>query len=446
MIGAVSAPVAMAEGTGCPCSFWTEADTPGYTATDDLNAVELGLMFRSSEAVPVYGLRFYKSAVNTGEHVGSLWTASGELLARVTFTNETASGWQTAMFDTPVPTIAGVEYVVSYHAPTGGYSYDPQYFTAGGLTRGILDAPGGGIPNGLFQYSPVPTFPSGSFNGNNYWVDPIVGRVSVTNVSVTPASAEIELGATAVLAATATNSDGTTGDVTGSAAWTSSNPAIAAVNATGVVTAVAVGTATITATADGVSGSSEITVKRTPVLTSLTISGVPGSLVKGLSANAKVMASYDTGTTVDVTSQATFSSSASGIAGVTASGVVTGVNPGSATISAIFGGRSASVNVTVVPVRVQSLSVNPSSVRLRLLGSAQLSATVTYNDGTTKVVTSKSTWSSSNFLVANVSNPFFGTGGGRVTALLFGSATIRASYTENGVTVSGTSSVTVTLF
>ena len=351
-----------AAGTGCPCSFWTEADTPGYTATDDLNAVELGLLFRSSEAVPVYGLRFYKSALNTGEHVGSLWTSSGELLARVTFTNETASGWQTAMFDTPVPTIAGVEYVVSYHAPNGGYSYDPQYFTASGLTRGILDVPGGGVPNGHFRYSPEPTFPDGSYNGNNYWIDPIVGSRSATGVTVSPASAEITVGgAGQALTANASYSDSTTADVTATAVWTSSNAAVATVDASGHVAAVAAGTATISATVEGVSGSSTITVKP-----------------------------------------------------------------------------------AAVPLRVTSLTINPTSVRMRWLSCNQLTATATYNDGTTKVVTSQSAWTTSNFFSAIVTNPYRGSGGGTLISVLPGSATVRASYTENGVTVTASTLVTVT--
>ena len=43
----------------------------------------------------VTGVRFYKAAANTGTHIGSLWSATGTQLASATFTNETASGWQT---------------------------------------------------------------------------------------------------------------------------------------------------------------------------------------------------------------------------------------------------------------------------------------------------------------------------------------------------------------
>ena len=67
----------------------------------------------------VTAVRFYKGAGNTGTHVGSLWDAGGGRLGQVTFTNETATGWQTATFATPVAVTAGTTYVVSYYAPDG---------------------------------------------------------------------------------------------------------------------------------------------------------------------------------------------------------------------------------------------------------------------------------------------------------------------------------------
>ena len=65
-------------------------------------AVELGVKFRADRAGTATGVRFYKAAANTGTHTGSLWSATGTRLAQVTFTNETASGWQAATFSTPV--------------------------------------------------------------------------------------------------------------------------------------------------------------------------------------------------------------------------------------------------------------------------------------------------------------------------------------------------------
>ena len=65
-------------------------------ASGDTSSIELGTAFSVSTAGSATGVRFYKGTGNTGTHVGSLWTAAGERLAEVTFTDETATGWQTA--------------------------------------------------------------------------------------------------------------------------------------------------------------------------------------------------------------------------------------------------------------------------------------------------------------------------------------------------------------
>ena len=60
------------------------------------------MKFKSDTFGMVSGIRFYKAAANTGTHIGTLWTSGGTKLAQVTFTGETASGWQQANFSTPV--------------------------------------------------------------------------------------------------------------------------------------------------------------------------------------------------------------------------------------------------------------------------------------------------------------------------------------------------------
>ena len=60
------------------------------------------MKFTSEVFGTVTGVRFYKVSANTGTHIGSLWSASGTLLASATFTGETASGWQQVNFSTPV--------------------------------------------------------------------------------------------------------------------------------------------------------------------------------------------------------------------------------------------------------------------------------------------------------------------------------------------------------
>jgi hypothetical protein len=154
-------------------NLFRPTDTPATVTVNDANPVELGVKFRSSVAGQVTGLRFYKGPQNVGTHVGHLWSATGTLLATATFSGETASGWQSVLFAQPVPISAGTTYVASYHT-AGFYSASGNFF-ATAHTMGSLTAPtsAGSGGNGLYAYG-AGTFPTGSFNATNYWVDAIV--------------------------------------------------------------------------------------------------------------------------------------------------------------------------------------------------------------------------------------------------------------------------------
>jgi hypothetical protein len=158
--------------TGCPCSIWPASAVPGTPADSDTTAVEVGLKFRADVAGRVTAVRFYKGSGNGGTHVGHLWSATGTLLGTVTFTGETATGWQTATFATPVPVAAGTTYVVSYYAPTGRYAGDSGYFTTG-VDNGPLHALRDGVDgaNGVYRYGAGGGFPTNTWGSANYWVD-----------------------------------------------------------------------------------------------------------------------------------------------------------------------------------------------------------------------------------------------------------------------------------
>ncbi|HSS59989.1 MAG TPA: DUF4082 domain-containing protein, partial [Candidatus Limnocylindrales bacterium] len=97
--------------SACPCSLWSSSTTPTVTGVNDSSAVELGVKFTSDVAGYISGVRFYKNSSNYGQHVGNLWTASGQLLATAKFANETASGWQQVQFADPVPISPNTVYV-----------------------------------------------------------------------------------------------------------------------------------------------------------------------------------------------------------------------------------------------------------------------------------------------------------------------------------------------
>jgi len=186
-------PASFVETAAATYSIWTTSNTPATIDSADPGAVELGMKFRSDVAGYVTGLRFYKAAANTGVHIGNLWTTTGTQLATVTFSGETASGWQQASFSTPVLIAAGTTYIISYYAPAGHYSVTEPYFDG---TNGdnpplhaLSNSAGGG--NGVYQYGSTSAFPAQTYDSSNYWVDVLF---SASTVSAFPSAVVIQTG------------------------------------------------------------------------------------------------------------------------------------------------------------------------------------------------------------------------------------------------------------
>jgi hypothetical protein len=153
----------------CPCSLFSAQATPANVDSGETSSLELGVRFIPARNGSVTGIRYYKASANTGTHTGTLWAANGSVLATGTFTNESASGWQTLTFTTPVQVTAGATYTASYFTPSGHFSYNGAFFTSD-YTSGPLTAPSDG-GNGVFRYGSGGAMPTGSYNATNYWVD-----------------------------------------------------------------------------------------------------------------------------------------------------------------------------------------------------------------------------------------------------------------------------------
>src|SRR6185437_9018412 len=157
----------------CPCNGYGPAAAPSTPDSGDASSVELGVKFRADYDGYITGIRFYKSAANTGTHTGNLWSTTGTLLASATFTGETNSGWQQVNFSSPVAISANTTYIASYYAPAGHYSATAAYFETSGVDMPPIHFLRDGIdgPNGIYAYSSHTTFPANSFSATNYWVD-----------------------------------------------------------------------------------------------------------------------------------------------------------------------------------------------------------------------------------------------------------------------------------
>lgn len=262
-------------------TIWPSTAVPTTVDSGPDDPVELGVKFSSDKGGYITGIRFYKSAANTGTHVANLWTAGGTRMATATFGNETASGWQQVNFPTPVAITANTVYVASYHTNAGHYSFNTGYFRGRGEDNPPLHALANGVSgaNGVYAYGSGSNFPNQAWEESNYWVDVVFSETSAQHVvggnslggspqstepvlsliKVMPDNQRIAVGTTQQFIATATYSDGSTKDVSDQVAWISSAPEIATVNSSGLVTAHGVGICTISATLDGITGSTTST-------------------------------------------------------------------------------------------------------------------------------------------------------------------------------------------
>lgn len=140
-------------------SFFTN-DTPQTTTAGPR---ELGLEFSSSVNGQITHVRFYKRVGESGTHTARIWDASGLLLTSVMFSNETSSGWQTAILQTPLSITAHAKYKVSYNI-----------HNVGAKTNGVLGNP---ITNGPLvgwgSYTAVSGSVPTTFDGGNLFVDVI---------------------------------------------------------------------------------------------------------------------------------------------------------------------------------------------------------------------------------------------------------------------------------
>lgn len=266
---------------------------------------------------------------------------------------------------------------------------------------------------------------------------------SVTGVSLAPTSLSLKVDQVGTLVATVAPATATDSSVV----WTSSKTSVATVNSTGVVTAKAAGTATISVTTtDGsFTASCAITVEPKTVF-------VP---VTGITFGQATMALKPQGTTStlsatvapDNATNKTYSWTTSNplVATVTASGVVTPKAKGTATIKATTadGGKVASCEVTVWEP-VSAIALDKTDVTITLGDNAvQLTATVSPDNASNKTIT----WTTSNTAVATVS------ANGLISGKGVGSASITATTVDGSLATvatfkvlpNGNSSGTITI-
>lgn len=260
---------------------------------------------------------------------------------------------------------------------------------------------------------------AGLISGCN--TDDLKEKTAVQKVSLSQSELTLDLGA-AVRLEVVVEPENADYD---SVEWISSSESVATVDDDGLVSAVGLGDAVITARAGGQMAQCNVTVIK-PEVTEITLDCNEKDILIGESFD--ITASYKPENVPDVT--IVWSSSNASVANVTQSGHVTGNGVGEAVITASVGDVSAKCTVNVLPIEAESVTLNKSELTLEVSDSERLTATVGPVNTTDKTVT----WSSSDDEVATVSSD------GTVTAVSPGTAVVTATCGK----ASGTCKVTVT--
>ncbi|MCK6548048.1 Ig-like domain-containing protein, partial [Myxococcota bacterium] len=244
-----------------------------------------------------------------------------------------------------------------------------------------------------------------------------VTPATVTSVAVLPLSATLAVGDTLLLQGLALYTDQTSRDCTATGAWSSSAPAIASVDATGLVTALSAGTVTISIV-DDVSGvasgarSAQLVVAP-PALRALAVTPPTSAIVTGYTRQLVAVGTFSDGSSAPViATRVMWRSSATSVATVSTS--------------------ATSALISVSNANLLSLAIVPTSTTIPAGADLALVALGSYDDGSTEDLTNVVTWASSTSTVARVSN----TAGerGRVTAVGAGSTLVTVTDTTTGIT------------
>ncbi|WP_061218126.1 Ig-like domain-containing protein [Leptospira weilii] len=282
----------------------------------------------------------------------------------------------------------------------------------------------------------------------------MVTSPTIVSVAVTPSNPSVAKGLTYQFKATATYTDNSTGDITSAVSWSSSDSNKALVSndilSGGLVTAIASGSANITARYENLSGSSTLNV--TPAtLTSIEVTPIPSSVAKGLTEQFTATGIYSDKSTQDLTQVVTWTSSDSSRVAIenTAGkkGLALASTLGSSNIKATYNSiQSSPVSMTVTEAKLASITVSPESTSKALGLTQQFKAKGTFTDGSERDITDLVTWSSSKPLVAYTINA--GENRGLAVAHSVGATEIHAYYDSvesNSVNFKVTSSELVSI-
>jgi len=287
------------------------------------------------------------------------------------------------------------------------------------------------------------TMPTGGVSGTAMLT---VTPAKLVSIALTPPNPILPVGVTFTFQAAGTYDDGVVRDVTDSVQWASSTGAVASIGPNGGGTTIAAGTTNITATLNQggtpIVGTTVLTV--TPAkLVSIAITPATSTLIVGGPTQPLVATGrFDNNTNLVITASVAWTSSAPTSATVSnaagSEGVVTGLAPGMATITATLNGITGTATVNVVAAKLVSIAIAPAAPSVPKGGTIPLTATGTYDTGQMLDVTTLVAWATQSAAIATISNA--AGSNGQATGVALGMTQVLA--TSGGITATTTLTVT----
>jgi uncharacterized protein YjdB len=231
----------------------------------------------------------------------------------------------------------------------------------------------------LKQLTPPPTSPAPPAKTRQIVEQPTtpIPAPKVVSIAVVPARSDLHVGDTMQLTATPRAAGGTAAG--GRMEWKSADPAIASVSATGLVTALAPGAATITATCEGISGSAKVTVTPIPVAT-VTVEPVEPTLAVGEQLTFRAVVRDPHGAPLH-NREVKWSASPAGLITLSTAGEAKATREGVVEVHADCEGVKGSARVSVTPAPVGQVTLSPSEIAIRAGETATLTVALADRHG-----------------------------------------------------------------
>jgi hypothetical protein len=272
---------------------------------------------------------------------------------------------------------------------------------------------GTGLASGLAPGTATITATLGSLSGSATLE---VTNATVVSITVSPSGRTIALGTRLPFSAVGRFSDNSTQVITRESTWSSDNLAVATIARGGnAATAVGPGTANISATFEGVSGSASLNVS-SATLISISVTPASAVLAPTTYVNCVATGMFSDGSTQVLTNVVHWSSSAPTVA--SASGAhVTALSGGTATITAQFGSVTGGSTITVDSSPLASIQISPPATSIAQRQTFAFRAIGTFADGNSQDLTTFALWTSSKPSVATI-NAGHATGVGTGTTVV----------------------------